>query len=246
MKAIKFFAIVAVMAFVAVACTNNTLPSVEKQPEGITQADVDSASYALGVYYGQMITMNNLGDMNLSEILKGMRDAMKGDNEEFDQMFVGMRMNNFMAKRNEALAAANKKAGEEFLAKNATEEGVQTTFKGLQYMVVRQGNGVFPTSKQDTITVHYEGSTMVDGKFSKVFDSSYEREEPATFVLGQVIEGWQDGLMFCDEGSEVILWIPSEMAYGIHGSRGIAPNETLKFKVELQSVKPCAAAEEAE
>ncbi|MBO4417230.1 MAG: FKBP-type peptidyl-prolyl cis-trans isomerase [Bacteroidales bacterium] len=99
-------------------------------------------------------------------------------------------------------------------------------------MVVRKGNGVYPTSKQDTVKVSYEGCTL-DGK---VFDSSYDRGDTATFVLKHVIEGWQEGLMFCDEGSEVVLWIPSEMAYGQRGPMG--PNQTLKFKVELHEVMP--------
>lgn len=230
MKVFKFFAVCALVAAMTVSCYN--VPSVEKQPEGITKADVDSASYALGVYYGQMIVMNNLGDMNMNQVWKGLRDAIKGDKEELDNMFVNTHMSNFMRKREEVMAALNKKNGEEFLAKNAKAEGVDTTDKGLQYMVVRKGNGVFPTSKQDTVKVSYEGSTL-DGK---VFDSSYDRGDTATFVLKHVIEGWQDGLMFCDEGSEVVLWIPSDMAYGPRGPMG--PNQTLKFKVELHEVMP--------
>ncbi len=230
MKVFKFFAVCALVAGMTVSCYN--VPSVEKQPEGITKADVDSASYALGVYYGQMIVMNNLGDMNMNQVWKGLRDAIKGDKEELDNMFVNTHMSNFMRKREEVMAALNKKNGEEFLAKNAKAEGVDTTDKGLQYMVVRKGNGVFPTSKQDTVKVSYEGSTL-DGK---VFDSSYDRGDTATFVLKHVIEGWQDGLMFCDEGSEVVLWIPSDMAYGPRGPMG--PNQTLKFKVELHEVMP--------
>lgn len=230
MKVFKFFAVCALVAAMTVSCYN--VPSVEKQPEGITKADVDSASYALGVYYGQMIVMNNLGDMNMNQVWKGLRDAIKGDKEELDNMFVNTHMSNFMRKREEVMAELNKKKGEEFLAKNAKAEGVDTTEKGLQYMVVRKGNGVFPTSKQDTVKVSYEGSTL-DGK---VFDSSYDRGDTATFVLKHVIEGWQEGLMFCDEGSEVILWVPSEMAYGQRGPMG--PNQTLKFKVELHNVMP--------
>ncbi|MBP5504825.1 MAG: FKBP-type peptidyl-prolyl cis-trans isomerase [Bacteroidales bacterium] len=236
MKSIKFFAVGAMVALMTVACYN--VPSVEKQPEGITKAEVDTASYALGVYFGQMITMNNLGDMNMSQVMKGMRDVMKGDKPELDQMFVNTHMSEFMRKRDQVMADLNKKKGEEFLAKNTTAEGVETTFKGLQYLVVRKGNGVFPTNKQDTVKVSYEGCTL-DGK---VFDSSYQRGDTATFVLNRVIEGWQDGLMFCDEGSEVVLWIPSELAYGARGPMG--PNQTLKFKVELHEVMPFVEQEE--
>ncbi|MBR3743513.1 MAG: FKBP-type peptidyl-prolyl cis-trans isomerase [Bacteroidales bacterium] len=236
MKVFKFFAVCALVVAMTASCYS--VPSVEKQPEGITKADVDSASYALGVYYGQMIVMNNLGDMNMNQVWKGLRDAIKGDKEELDNMFVNTHMSNFMRKREEVMAELNKKTGEEFLAKNAKAEGVDTTEKGLQYMVVRKGNGVFPTSKQDTVKVSYEGCTL-DGK---VFDSSYDRGDTATFVLKHVIEGWQEGLMFCDEGSEVVLWIPSDMAYGPRGPMG--PNQTLKFKVELHEVMPFVEKEE--
>ena len=237
MKAIKFFAVCAFAAVITAACYS--VPSVEKQPAGITKAEVDTASYALGVYFGQMITMNKLGDMNMSKVWQGMKDVLKGDKPELDQMFVNQHMSDFMRHREEVLAELNKKNGEEFLAKNATAEGVQKTEQGLQYLVVRPGNGVFPTNKKDTVKVSYEGSTL-DGN---VFDSSYERGDTATFVLQRVIEGWQEGLMFCDEGSEVTLWIPSEMAYGEHGPMG--PNQTLKFKVELHEVHPFVEKEEA-
>lgn len=233
MKAIKFFAVCAFAALMTISCNN--VPSVEKQPEGITKADVDSASYALGVFYAQAITNNNLGDMNVNEIKRGFIDALKGEKEEVkDQMFVNKRMSDFMLKRNDALATANQKIGEEFLAKNATVEGVEQTAKGVQYTVVRKGNGKFPTNIKDTILVSYEGSTLN----GKVFDSSYQRGDTATFTLNRLIEGWQDGLMVCDEGSEVTMWIPASLAYGPRGNYGIAPNETLKFKVEVHEVKP--------
>ena len=237
MKAIKFFAICAFTAVLSISCNN--YPSVEKQPEGITKADVDSASYALGIFYAQAIVNNNIGDMNMSEVKRGFIDGLKGEKEEVkDQMFVNKRMTDFMMKRNDALAVINKKTGEEFLAKNATAEGVQQTPKGVQYLIVRPGNGKFPTSIKDTVKVSYEGSTL-DGK---VFDSSYERNDTISFPLTRVIEGWQDGLLKCDEGSEVTLWIPSDIAYGAHGPMG--PNQTLKFKVELHEVHPFVEKEE--
>ncbi len=199
---------------------------------------MDSASYALGVFYAQAITQNNLGDMNYKEVVRGFKDAMKGDNPELDQMFVQQRMTEFMQNREQVMAEVNKKKGEEFLAKNVTAEGVETTLKGVQYMVVRKGNGVYPTNIKDTVKVSYEGCTL-DGK---VFDSSYERNDTISFPLSRVIEGWQDGLMKCDEGSEVTLWIPSDLAYGPRGPMG--PNQTLKFKVELHEVHPFIEKEE--
>ena len=236
MKAIKFIAVCAFVALATASCYN--VPSVEKQPEGITKGAVDSASYALGVFYAQAVTQNNLGDMNYKEVVRGFKDAIKGDKPELDQMFVNQRMSEFMRQREEILSELNKKTGEEFLAKNVTAEGVESTIKGVQYLVVRKGNGVFPTSVKDTVKVSYEGCTL-DGK---VFDSSYERNDTVSFPLSRVIEGWQDGLMYCDEGSEVTLWIPSELAYGPRGPMG--PNQTLKFKVELHEVLPYVEKEE--
>lgn len=230
MKSIKVIALSALVALMGVSCCN--VPSVEPQPEGLSKASVDTASYALGVFYAQAILSNNLGDMNYKEVVRGFKDALKGDNPELNQMFVSQHMMKFMRERSEIVAQVNKQKGEEFLAKNVTVEGVESTFEGLQYMVVRKGNGVYPTNDKDTVLVSYEGSTL-DGK---VFDSSYERQDTVSFPLDRVIEGWTKGLKFCDEGSEVTLWIPSDMAYGMNGPMG--PNQTLKFKVELHKVLP--------
>ena len=232
MKSIKFFALCAIALLSAACCS---MPKVAPQPEGLTKGDVDTASYALGVYYAQMILMNNLGDLNASQIVKGFKDALNDADSEtpkFGQNYVNDAMNKFLMKKNELQAAQNLKDGETFLEKNATAAGVKTTESGLQYLVVREGNGVFPTNDKDTVVVCYEGSTL-DGK---VFDSSYNRDDTLTFPLNRVIKGWTEGMKYADEGSEVTLWIPSELAYGERGPMG--PNQTLKFKVELIQVKP--------
>ncbi len=123
--------------------------------------------------------------------------------------------------------------GREFLAENAKNDSVQVTKSGLQYMVLKEGNGVKPDST-DQVTVHYTGR-LIDGK---VFDSSVERGEPATFALNQVIPGWTEGLQLMSEGSKYRLFIPSELAYGEKGAGSdILPNSALIFDVELIKVE---------
>ena len=123
--------------------------------------------------------------------------------------------------------------GKKFLKENATKEGVKTSSTGLQYKIVKQGDGRSPKAS-DTVVVHYRGTT-IDGK---EFDSSYKRGEPATFPLRAVIRGWTEGLQYLTEGGKAILYIPSELAYGERGAGAdIGPNETLIFEVELLKIQ---------
>ncbi|MDO3388680.1 FKBP-type peptidyl-prolyl cis-trans isomerase [Gilvimarinus sp. SDUM040013] len=143
--------------------------------------------------------------------------------------------------RQKELAEKHKLEGEQFLSDNAAKEGVEITDSGLQYKVLEAGDGIKP-GEMDTVTVHYEGR-LIDGS---VFDSSYEREQTATFALNQVIPGWTEGLQLMETGSKYQLYIPSDLAYGPGGNQGIPPNSTLVFDVELIEVEPAEApAEEA-
>ena len=126
----------------------------------------------------------------------------------------------------------NKTLGREFLEENAKNDSVIQTKSGLQYMVLKEGNGAKP-GPTDEVTVHYTGR-LIDGT---VFDSSVERGEPATFPLDKVIAGWTEGLQLMSEGSEYRLFIPSELAYGSKGAGDqILPNSTLIFDVQLLKV----------
>jgi len=129
---------------------------------------------------------------------------------------------------------STKSAGEAFLEANKSKAGVVTLPSGLQYKVIKSGNG--PNAKAtDTVQVNYEGS-LVNGK---VFDSSYQRGEPATFPVNAVIPGWVEALQLMNEGSTWELVIPANLAYGANGVPPvIGPNETLIFKVELLKIKP--------
>ena len=131
-----------------------------------------------------------------------------------------------------AAAEVNRAEGAAFLLGNKTTTGVFSTGSGLQYMVLRQGAGARPKST-DRVRVNYQGTTL-DGK---VFDSSYERGEPAEFGLNQVIAGWTEGVAMMPVGAKYRFWIPSDLAYGARGAPGsIGPNATLTFDVELLAI----------
>ena len=126
----------------------------------------------------------------------------------------------------------SKKEGEDFLAENTKKEGVITTESGLQYEVIKMGDGKKPTAN-DNVKVHYHG-TFIDGT---VFDSSVERGEPIVFGLNQVISGWTEALQLMPVGSKFKLYIPSDLAYGAQQAGQIPPYSTLIFEVELLGIE---------
>ena len=126
----------------------------------------------------------------------------------------------------------NLKKGQEFLAENAKREGIVTTKSGLQYEVIKEGDGKSP-SATDTVKCHYEGRLIDD----RVFDSSYNRGTPSTFTLDQVIKGWTEGLQLMKEGSKYRFYIPYNLAYGSQKVSIILPYSALIFDVELIEVK---------
>ncbi len=150
------------------------------------------------------------------------------------QAFTASKQAEMQAEQGKA-AQANREAGNAFLAKNKTQPGVVTTASGLQYQVLRAGAGERPTATSQ-VRVNYEGK-LLDGT---VFDSSYQRGEPVSFGLGQVIKGWTEGVALMPVGSKYRFWIPGELAYGENGTPGgpIGPNATLTFDVELLGVQP--------
>ena len=144
-----------------------------------------------------------------------------------------------LIKTNEFLAVAqslpdlNLAKGNEFLKKNGAKKNVVTLKSGLQYEVLKKGTGIIP-NEEDSVEVHYHG-TLIDGE---VFDSSIDREEPASFGVNGVIKGWTEALQLMKEGAKWKLCIPADIAYGENGSNSIGPNETLVFEVELLKVIP--------
>src|SRR5690554_5305179 len=180
------------------------------------------------------------GELDLDVFARGVFTVFDGTTPLLDEAelvavreALGKRIQERARAESEAAAKANATAGAGFLAGNRGTKGVVTTASGLQYMVLRQGSGPRPTASSQ-VRVHYEGK-LLDGT---VFDSSYERNDPATFGLGQVIAGWTEGLQLMPVGAKYRFWIPSELAYGRNGSPGgIPPNSTLVFDVELLQLR---------
>jgi FKBP-type peptidyl-prolyl cis-trans isomerase FklB len=196
--------------------------------------------YSVGVLVGNQIGEKDLGDIDFtifnSGFYVGYTQTQEGSLENYSQV---VRM--FDQKKNALFLEKQKKEGEAFLTENAKKQGVTVLPSGLQYKVIKEGNGVSPTSDQ-TVTVHYTGKTLE----GKVFDSSIERGQPATFGLSQVIKGWTEGVALMKPGATYMFYIPSELAYGENGAGGsIAPNATLIFEVELIEVVAPAAQDTA-
>ncbi|USD39790.1 MULTISPECIES: FKBP-type peptidyl-prolyl cis-trans isomerase [Ferrimonas] len=139
----------------------------------------------------------------------------------------------FKNMNNAKVAPENIRLGDEFLAQNASEEGVQTTASGLQYKVLQPGTGTEHPSASSKVRVHYHG-TLLDGT---VFDSSVERGEPIEFKLTQVIPGWTEGLQYMVVGEKTRLYIPAKLGYGNRSAGAIQPGSLLIFDVELLAIK---------
>ncbi len=192
---------------------------------------MDKLSYALGLSMGQNFKGSGVASLNAEDFADALRAVY--DNTEKKMTFDEAKqvVNDYFTALQDSVAEVNAKAGKEFLEQNAKAPGVQVTGSGLQYLVVKEGTGAKP-GPNDMVTVHYTGR-LIDGT---VFDSSEERGEPATFAVGQVIAGWVEGLQMMQEGAAWRLFIPSELAYGSHGTGPIQPNSALIFDVQLIKV----------
>ncbi len=224
MRNVTIMTIVAVLAIAGCKTSNSVNARIDQ-----LNNEQDSLSYALGVSISQNLKDQGVGELNYSVVAQGLEDQWgeesmmtPEDAEEFIRdAFTKMRAE----KEQEA-----KREGLEFLEQNQGKEGVQTSATGLQYKILKEGEGPNPVAS-DEVTVHYEGR-LIDGT---VFDSSYERGEPATFPLGNVIPGWTEGLQYIKKGGKAELYIPSDLGYGSRQAPGgeIPPYSTLIFVVEL-------------
>ncbi len=200
-------------------------------------------SYALGMDIGTQVggslkKQSVEVDWNLTA--EGLKDAMSGGKTRMTQEEAKAVLDEVQAEvrkeqqeKLQQAAATNKAEGEKFLAANKTKEGVVTLPSGLQYKILKAGDGPKPTAS-DQVVCNYRG-TLINGT---EFDSSYKRGQPATFGVGQVIKGWTEALQLMPVGSKWQLFIPSNLAYGERGEPrgGIEPNATLIFEVELLSI----------
>lgn len=193
---------------------------------------MDKFSYGLGMGIGQNLLSMGVKDMSIEDFIKGISDVLSGNKTELTHSDAQKVVNEHFQKLAEEAYAVNRNAGEKFLAENAKKEGVTTLPSGLQYEVIKEGNGKKP-SATDRVQCHYEG-TLIDGT---IFDSSIKRGEPAVFGVNQVIRGWVEALQLMQEGAKWRLYIPYDMAYGEHGAgEMIPPYSALVFDVELIKV----------
>ena len=192
----------------------------------------EQAGYAIGLQIGSTLAEIK-DDVDFDAIVKAMRTSMDGKTPLMDEAQARQAFDAFGQRMQSRMAAGNRDAGKAFLEANAAQEGVQVTASGLQYKVLTEGQGAKP-GPDSRVRVHYKGS-LLDGT---VFDSSYDRGEPAVFTLSSVVPGWQEGLQLMPVGSKYMLWLPSELGYGDTGTPGgpIAPGSALVFEVELVDI----------
>ncbi len=201
---------------------------------------MDKLSYALGLGIGRQLAQMGAKDMSIDDFAQAIRDVIEGNDLKITNREAQEIVNDYFQKQEEQMRAemaekgkAAKEAGEKYLAENAKKDGVVTLPSGLQYMVLKEGNGRKPKAT-DTVVCHYEGM-LTDGT---LFDSSIQRGEPATFGLQQVIAGWTEGLQLMQEGAKYRFFIPYLLGYGENGAgQSIPPYSALIFDVELIKVQ---------
>jgi FKBP-type peptidyl-prolyl cis-trans isomerase len=196
---------------------------------------LDSLSYALGVYCTSPVKQSGITDIDINLFIKGFVDVLN-NNEGVMTMDQALNLlNSYSEREKQKLAAENLRIGQKFLEENAKKPGIQIDPSGIQYKIISKGSGPKPLPT-DVVKVHYHG-TKIDGT---IFDSSVDRGSPTEFPLNRVIKGWTIGVGLMNVGSKYILYIPSELAYGTNPRQGgpIKPNEVLIFEVELLEIKP--------
>lgn len=195
-------------------------------------ARMNKLSYALGLGIGQQIKSMDIEDFSVEDFAQSIRDCVEGKETQMTSKEAQILLNTYFAEKEQKQAQVAMAEGKAFLENNGKKEGVVTTQSGLQYEVLTEGTGKSPKAS-DTVRCHYEGR-LLDGT---IFDSSYQRNQPADFGLNQVIAGWTEGVQLMKEGAKYRFYIPYNLAYGEQGAGGsIPPYATLIFDVELVKV----------
>ena len=200
---------------------------------------MDKLSYALGIGIGTQLSGMGASNLNIDDFAQAIKDVIAGNELKVDNKEAQTLVNNFFAEQQAKQEAAAEEAGkvakavgEDFLAENAKKENIVVLPSGLQYEVIKEGNGKKPSATSQ-VKCHYEG-TLIDGT---KFDSSYDLGEPATFGLNQVIAGWTEGVQLMSEGAKYRFFIPYNLGYGARGAgASITPYSALVFVVELIEV----------
>ena len=223
----------AAAAMLALGCKSGANEAVK------LETDTDRSSYSIGYDIGSNFKTGEV-DINVEALVAGIKDALGGGQAQLSETERSAAMEAFQAAMMNKVESGRKEEGEKnvlegetYLAANKGKEGVVTTASGMQYRVLKKGAGPKP-GLTSTVVTHYTGR-LINGK---VFDSSVERHEPATFPVNQVIAGWTEALQLMEVGSKWELTIPANLAYGARGAGpDIGPNATLIFEVELLEIK---------
>jgi len=205
--------------------------SYSQKQKPVIKTELDSVSYSMGLAIGNSIKTAGLTEINDKLFVQAMTDVLSGKETIIKTDQTQQILNNYFMKLQAKKSAEGKELGKKFLEENKKKEGVVTLPSGLQYKVLKEGQGAIPTL-EDKVTCHYHG-TLISGK---VFDSSVDRGQPVQFAVKGVIVGWTEALQLMKVGSKWQLFIPSELAYGEQNIPGIDPNSVLIFEVELISI----------
>lgn len=194
--------------------------------------DLEKFSYALGLSISANLIQSGVKQIHPEAFNSALKDVFAGVEPQVSPEEANQILEAFMSQSQEGDAAKNLEEGLAFLTENAKKDEVTELPSGLQYEILKEGDGDLPTVN-DQVKCHYHG-TLIDGT---VFDSSVQRGEPATFPVNGVIQGWVEALQLMSVGSKWKLYVPSELAYGNRGAGGaIGPNSTLVFEVELLDI----------
>jgi FKBP-type peptidyl-prolyl cis-trans isomerase len=193
----------------------------------------DSLSYAIGADLGSNLNNAKLEELNYDAFVKGLIDGFESKNMDIKKEEIKPYVNAYFIDLQKKKVTANLEEGKAFLEKNKSKKGIITTESGLQYEVLKEGTGKSPIAT-DNIVCHYHG-TLLDGT---VFDSSIDKGKPLETALDRVIPAWTEGVQLMKEGAKYKFYIPTELAYGVRGTRGvIQPNMVIIFEIELIEVK---------
>ena len=241
MKTIKIIA--AALAAMTMVMSCQSQGNAELKDMLPKSSEIDSVSYLVGVQLGSFLkgqlAVKDASEINFAEVKKGMNDIIKNEDPKgyndttFAKQFkvspydMQKVLGAYIQKKMDYTAEKNRLEGEKFLSENGLKQNVGTTESGLQYTIIAEG-AAEKIGPRDTVWVNYKG-TLLDGK---VFDEN----DSTQFVANRVIKGWTEGLGLLGEGGKATLYIPSDLAYGQRGTRGIEPNSTLIFDVEVLKV----------
>lgn len=230
MKKLNLVLLLTASLLISFSCKNQTVTTSTE-----LNTDLDSVSFALGVYFGNQVKQSGLDELNYATLNGAMQAVLQEDSlEVMTAQEASGYLQEYFGRLQEKMAQENLEKGRQFLEENRTREEVKVLDSGLQYEVLQEGTGESP-EVGDRVSTHYTG-TLIDGT---VFDSSVERGEPFTFTVGQgVIPAWSEIVQVMKEGARYKIYVPTELGYGerVRPGGAIKPNDALIFEIELIEV----------